>query len=269
LGTIANEAVRASELRLQADEISRAALLQTQIASESTNLLEQEAANRFDGAQRQLAIMIGRNPHKDPLPTLADGFQEPLPPLDWETTRARILSDSPEIAEAHFNVERARWAVSRATAGRVPNVMVMAATQYDNMSGDTVANVQIGVPLPVFDRKQGDIAEACGELTAAQAALEQTQWSLEQRLAGALRDYLTARQRVNKYTDTILPATRESLTMFTQAYQQGELDYLQLITAQQTYTEKHLAYLKDLEMAWQKWAEIESLLVERLSNGMN
>jgi cobalt-zinc-cadmium efflux system outer membrane protein len=158
-------------------------------------------------------------------------------------------------------VDRARWAVDRATAGRVPNVMAMAAVQKDNMTGYTVTNLQIGVPLPIFDRKQGDIAEACGDLVAARAALEQTQWRLEQRLAAALRDYLTARQRVNRYTDSILPATRESLTMFTQAYQQGELDYLQLITAQQTYTEKHLAYLQDLENAWRKWAEIDALLV--------
>jgi cobalt-zinc-cadmium efflux system outer membrane protein len=249
--------------------MSRAALLQTQIASESTVLLEQEAANRQDAAQRQLAILIGRDPQREPLPLLADSFTDPLPSLDWETVRNRLLRESPELAEAQFNVDRARWAVDRATAGRVPNVMAMAAVQKDNMTGYTVANLQIGVPLPIFDRKQGDIAEACGDLVSARAALEQTQWQLEQRLATALRDYLTARQRVNRYADTILPATRESLTMFTQAYQQGELDYLQLITAQQTYTEKHLAYLQDLENAWRKWAEIDALLVGPIMVGEN
>jgi outer membrane protein, heavy metal efflux system len=269
LGTISSEAVKTSQLRLEADEISRAALLQTQIANESTALLEQEAANRLDAARRQLAILIGRDPLRDALPVLADGFAEPLPALDWETVRARVLSESPELSEARFQVERARWAVNRATAGRVPNVMTMASVQQDNMSGYTVANVQIGVPLPIFDRKQGDIAEACGDLAAAQAALEQTQWKLEQRLAAALRDYLTARQRVNRYVDSILPATRESLSMFTQAYQQGELDYLQLISAQQTYTEKNLAYLQDLENAWRKWVEIDALLVGELMPGGN
>jgi cobalt-zinc-cadmium efflux system outer membrane protein len=67
--------------------------------------------------------------------------------------------------------------------------------------------------------------------------------------------------------DSILPATRESLNMFTQAYQQGELDYLQLIMAQQTYTEKNIAYLQDLENAWRKWAEIDALLVGEIMPG--
>jgi outer membrane protein TolC len=57
--------------------------------------------------------------------------------------------------------------------------------------------------------------------------------------------------------------------MITQAYRQGELDYLQLISAQQTYTEKNLAYLQDLETAWRKWAEIDGLLVETLIMGAN
>ena len=161
----------------------------------------------------------------------------------------------------------ARWAVERAIAGRVPNVNVQAGVQYDYSTQDTFARVQVGVPIPIFDRNQGGIAAAYGELASAQAVLGQRQLLLEQNLAAVLRDYLTARQRVEKYTSTILPATQQSLDMFRQAYQQGELDYLQLITAQRTYTEKHLAYLFDLEDAWLKWAQIEGLLVEPLPDG--
>jgi cobalt-zinc-cadmium efflux system outer membrane protein len=200
---------------------------------------------------------------------LEDKLQQPLPSLDWESTRARVLAESPELAEARFLVERARWMVERETAGRIPNVDVTGGVMYDNAARETLASVQVGVPFPIFDRNQGAIAAAFGELTSAQAALEQAQWALEQRLAGVLRDYLTARQRVQKYQDSILPATGASLDMITQAYRQGELDYLQLISAQQTYAEKHLANLKDLETAWKKWAEIDGLLVEPLAMGGN
>ncbi len=137
----------------------------------------------------------------------------------------------------------------------------MGGVQYDSATENTIANVQVSVPLPVFDRNQGGIAEACGELAAARAALDRRQLELEERLAGAVRDYSSARQRVTKYEQSILPASRESLGMVAKAYDQGEIDYLQLLSTQRIYTQNNLAYLQDLETAWRKWAEIEGLLV--------
>jgi cobalt-zinc-cadmium efflux system outer membrane protein len=162
-------------------------------------------------------------------------------------------------------VERARWAVERASAGRVPNVTVEGGVAHDNATGDTLANVRVSMPLPVFDRNQGAIAEACGELAAAQAAFQERELALEQRLAAALRDYTTARQRSIKYSEEILPVARQSLDMINAGYREGELDYLTVLSVQQTYAEKNLSYLQDLETAWKKWAEIDGLLVGPLA----
>ncbi|MEX0642889.1 MAG: TolC family protein, partial [Pirellulales bacterium] len=60
-----------------------------------------------------------------------------------------------------------------------------------------------------------------------------------------------------------------SLDIINRAYEQGELDYLQVLTVQTTYTEKNLSYLQDLEIAWKQWAEIDSLLVGLLAAGGN
>jgi cobalt-zinc-cadmium efflux system outer membrane protein len=117
------------------------------------------------------------------------------------------------------------------------------------------------MPLPVFDRNQGAIAEAWGELTAAQAALQAGEIALEERAATVMRDYTTARERAMKYDKNVLPIARRSLDMMNAGYREGELDYLAVLTAQQTYADKNLAYLQDLETAWKKWAEIDGLLV--------
>jgi cobalt-zinc-cadmium efflux system outer membrane protein len=172
-----------------------------------------------------------------------------------------MKSESPELAELRFAVEQARAEVARASAGRVPNVSAMAGVQRDNATQDTIANVQVSIPLPVFDRNQGAIAQACSELTAAQAALEARELMLDQQLSLALRDYRTARERVTRYTGKVLPAAQETLDTINKGYQQGQLDYLQVLTVQQTYASKNLSYLQDLETAWKEWAEIDGLLV--------
>jgi cobalt-zinc-cadmium efflux system outer membrane protein len=268
--TMSDQAVQISAQRLAGEIGSRVALVQSQNESESAALLELDAANRFESARRRLAVLIGRR--GDSLPPLDEAqfaAAAELPAFDWETTRSRVLSESPQLAEARLAVEGARWAVQRAVAGRVPNVDLQAGVQYDYAARDTIAGVQLSVPLPVFDRNQGAIAAACGELAAAQASLEEQELALEQRLTTVLRDYLTARARVAKYAVIILPGARRSLDMIAQAYEQGELDYLQLVSAQKTYTERHVSNLQALETAWQKWAEIEGLLVEPLADGGN
>jgi cobalt-zinc-cadmium efflux system outer membrane protein len=168
------------------------------------------------------------------------------------------------LAELRFDMEQARAGVERASAGRMPNMNVLAGVQRDNSTLDTIANVQVSIPLPVFDRNQGAIAQAYGQLSAAQAALEARELTLHQQLSIAMRDYRTARERATKYASKVLPAARETLDMITKGYQQGQLDYVQVLTVQQTYAAKNLSYLQDLETAWKEWAEIDGLLVGQL-----
>lgn len=262
---IAKEAVRLSEDRLQAKEIPRVTLLQSQVELEATMLLEVQARERRDAAWRRLSTMIGTT---DPLPVpLDDTLTQPLPAFIWEASRERLMLESPELSELRYRIDRARAQVRRASVEKVPNVTVQAGTQFDNATEDQIANVQVSVPIPVFNRNQGGVIQASGELAAAQAALQDRELALEQRLAAALRDYATARERAMRYADKVLPTARETLQMMTAGYQDGEIDYLQVLTIQQTYAQQNLAYLDNVEMAWKKWAEIDGLLVGPVSGG--
>lgn len=259
LSDIAGQSVRVSEQRLKALDIPKTALLQSQIESESASLLEQQANERHNAAWRRLASVVGMQ--GDGPATLEDVLARPLPELEFATVSERLKRESPELAELRFDVDQARVAVERASAGRVPNMNVQAGVQRDNSTSDTIANVQVSIPLPVFDRNQGAIAQACGQLSAAHAALQARELALDQQLSIVMRDYRTARERVTKYASKVLPAARETLDMISTGYQQGQLDYVQVLTVQQTYAAKNLSYLQDLETAWKEWAEIDGLLV--------
>jgi cobalt-zinc-cadmium efflux system outer membrane protein len=263
LSEIAGHSVTVSEQRLKALDVPKTALLQSQIENESASLVEQQANERHDAATRRLASVLGVQ--KPQAIQLDDILSRPLPDLDYATTRERLMRESPELAELRFEVDRARGAVERASAGRVPNINVQTGVQRDNETQDTIANVEVSMPLPVFDRNQGAIAQACGELSAAQAALERRELELDERLTAALRDYRTARERVAKYAGKVLPAAKETLDLVNAGYKQGQLDYVQVLTIQQSYASKNLSYLQDLETAWKKWAEIDGLLVGDVS----
>jgi cobalt-zinc-cadmium efflux system outer membrane protein len=128
----------------------------------------------------------------------------------------------------------------------VPNLGLQAAVQYDNATQDTFATVQAGVPMPIFNRNQGNIRTAQAELMAAQKEAQRVQLELQQRLAGVFEQYATAQYQVEKYSRDILPSAQASLDLANQGYRQGEYSYLFLLTAQRTYFQTNLIYLDSL-----------------------
>ena len=181
--------------------------------------------------------------------------------LRWEEVLNRLLSDSPELAAARADVERARCALSRACAERIPNVTVQTSVHQDNATGDAVAGVEVGLRLPLFNRNQGNIAAANAELAAADRNVERTELSLHKRLAERFQRYSIARNQVEKYRQDILPDAKTTLDLMSKGYQQGEFGYLEMLTAQRTFFQSNLAYLESLRQLRSAAAEIDGLLL--------
>jgi len=179
-------------------------------------------------------------------------LQEGLSQLTWEGELGRVLTESPAIAEARCGVARAEAALNRQCAERVPNIDVQAALQYDNATRDSIAGVQPGVPLPLFNRNQGNIRRAQAELTVARGEVQRTELELRQRLAFAFEQYQNARCQVEKYAAQILPNAQTSLDLVAAGYRQGHFNYVTLLTAQRTFFQVNLAYveaIRDLRAA--------------------
>jgi cobalt-zinc-cadmium efflux system outer membrane protein len=142
-----------------------------------------------------------------------------------------------------------------------PNVDVQASTQYDNATEDQIASVQVGIPLPVFNRNQGNIRRAAAELTAARAEVSRIELDLQNRLAAAFERYANARQRTEIYAERILPNARRSLELVATGYRAGQLNYVNLLTAQRTYFQTSVTYLESLGDLQQSMVAIDGLLL--------
>jgi len=241
---IGERGLKAAEELLKAKEVARADVLQARIEADSARILLDKARNRYAGAWRNLAAVVA-DPALQPT-QLAGGLQDGMIQFTWEDTLSRLLAESPQLAGAKAGVARAQAALSRECAGRVPNVDLQAGVQYDNATQSTIAGVQVGIPIPIYNRNQGNIRKAQAELTAAQYEVNRVRLALEQRLAAVFEKYATAQQQVEKYTRDIMPNAQESLKLVSAGYRQGEFGYLVLLTAQRTYFQTNLAYLDAL-----------------------
>ena len=241
---IGERGVKTAEELMKAKEAARADVLQARIEADSARILLEKARNRHTGAWRNLAAVVG-DPTLQPT-ALSGSLQDGMALFTWEDTLNRLLAESPQLAGAQAGVARAQAALSRECAGRVPNLDLQAGVQYDNATQDTFATVQVGVPIPIYNRNQGNISKAQAELAAAQHEVRRVRLALEQRLAAVFEQYATAHQQVEKYTRDIMPNAQESLKLVSSGYRQGEFSYLMLLTAQRTYFQTNLAYLDAL-----------------------
>jgi cobalt-zinc-cadmium efflux system outer membrane protein len=261
LRDIAVESVKVAETLLKGREVGRPDVLQSQLEAGNAEILAQNAKNRYAAAWRNLATIIG-DPNLPPQPIDGD-LEGDSGEHTWDASLQRLLSSSPEIAAAMAEIERTRWALDRASVEKVPNMTVQGLVNWrDNgIGGDSDGSVTVGVPLPIWNRNQGGIVQAQGQVAAAERALDQLELSLENRLAPVYERYANALNQVNKYRSQLLPAAQQSLDLARRLYQAGETPYLNLLTAQRSFSQTNLNYLESLRELRSAEAEIEGLLL--------
>ncbi len=255
---VSGEAVSASRELIEAEEIPRAGLLQTEVEQQNAVILSMTANNELQAAWRQLSSVIGSD-----IPTRRlDGDVTELPSLlNWDEQLARVTTTSPEAAAAFADLARAQTALQRARAEPIPDITTQFSVQFDNATEDTIAGVQVGMPLPIWNRNQGGIRQAEAEITQARRNAERVELDLKRRLAIAFQTYASARAQADTYKTQILPKADETFRIVQRGYRLGELGYLDLLSAQRTYSQTNLSYLSALEALWRSWAEIDGLLL--------
>ena len=137
----------------------------------------------------------------------------------------------------------------------------MLSASHKNSNHDDVAGVQVGFPLPILNRNQGNIFKADAELVEATNSVRRIELDLQDRLAQALRRYANARQQAEHYKQEILPRAKQSLDLVTRGYASGQVDFLTQLTSQRTYIRVNLAYLGTLDDLWQAATLIEGQLL--------
>ncbi len=255
---IARKAEAAAQRRLEGLQGSKVDLLQARVERQRSELEVANSELVLEGALRRLQTLTGI-----PIATeqIAGALEEQVPNLEWESTWSRLQELSPQIARAEAGIARAQAVWQRQRAEPIPNVTVQAGTQYDFGTSTQIAGVQVSVPVPIFNRNQGNIAAAEAEWVRAAREVERLRLALRQSLADAYRDYATSRTRVVRLNQEILPASLETLELSRTLLDGGELTYLEFLTVQRNYTRLNQEYVSALGDLWRTVVAIDGLLL--------
>ncbi len=264
LEKIAEEGVEIASKLFDSGEGARPDILQAEVQLGEIRIIRQNAEYDHEAARKQLASLVGR-PELTEAP-LSDVLNNKSTDLTWEESYQQLQTNSPELQAAYAKVSRAREQIFRQESQNIPNLMAQIGVARDNETGDDIANVQVGIPLPIFNRNQGNIDMAAAEYHRSLGDVERLQLSLQVRLAAAFRDYQKAKKQVEQYQQDILPKAKENLDLTSQGYRQQQFDFLRVLTARRTYFETNIKFIRSLVDLRQAEVAVSGLV---LSGGLS
>jgi cobalt-zinc-cadmium efflux system outer membrane protein len=91
--------------------------------------------------------------------------------------------------------------------------------------------VTLGIPIPFWQRNQGDRARARADAAIARAESGALDRTLRAQIARAADAVNAAAERVRAYGTEIIPAFEQNLELLRRAFELGELDLLELMVA--------------------------------------
>jgi cobalt-zinc-cadmium efflux system outer membrane protein len=227
-----------------------------------------QAQNRYASSWKQLAATLGIPDL--PLSDLEGQPDMQVPVVDFNAATDYLTSNHTDILSARNGVHQARIDLRLQEVTPIPDVQVYSAIQKDYTTPPvtrTTYNLQVGVPLPIFNRNRGGILSAQGKLIRASEEVARTRNDLLTQLADAFERYETNRVLADYYKNQILPdQTRVYRGIYDRHQQEPDaVGFSDVVVAQQNLLNSLTTYIAALTAQWQAVTDIGGLLqVENL-----
>lgn len=254
---LAQRATHVATQRVAAGKVSPVEETRARIAEANIRMELTRAKSELTIARKRLAAIWG-NP--TPRFTRAEGAFETLPELpSWSDLESR-LADAPGIVRARLEVDHRQALAQLENSRRTPDVTVSVGVKRDQEFGRNQAVLGLSIPLPFFDRNQGNMLEALRRTDKARDELSVTGMRLDGELAQSYERLSNARQAAETLQREILPGAQSAYEAASKGFAFGKFNFLDVLDAQRTLLQARSQYLHALSEAHQAAAEIDRIL---------
>ncbi len=170
------------------------------------------------------------------------------------------LQQAPSLVRARIEVDR-RQALARVERSRqMPDVTFSFGAKRDEELGRNQAIIGVSIPIPLFDRNQGNVLEALRRTDKAKDEFVATQVRLNSELAQADGRLRAAREEIALLKQDILPGAQSAYEATTKGFELGKFSFLEVLDAQRTFLQSRSQYLRALSETYRATAEIARIV---------
>ncbi len=253
---LARRAAEAAGKRVQAGKISPVEETRARVAEATARLEAAQAASELRLSRQRLAATWGdASPRFDRVES--DSALAPVPTFDAVSAR---LATSPSLRRAQIEVQRRSALSDLERAKRTPDLTVSLGVKRDEQLGRNQAVIGLSIPLPLFDRNQGNLLEALRREDKSRDELAAADIQLKSAVAQAWGRLDTAGAEAQTIRDQVLPGAQSAYDAATQGFELGKFNFLDVLDAQRTLFQGKAQYLRARGEAHRAAADIDRLL---------
>ncbi|HMC12191.1 MAG TPA: TolC family protein [Pirellulaceae bacterium] len=235
-----------TRLRIEAKQSPTIDLDRAQIVLSNSRRDIRTAEATLISAKAQLRALMGRqglDPAFDVVGSLETSRPAGPPPIEFALSIAEQWR--PDMVAAWRRIDQAQAQVNLEDTKRFPTVGVQTGWTYQDQRkaigfpGEPSWNTGVTMPLPLFDRNQGNRWKARSALSQAQIALEARRIQVRSEIEQSLATYEAAYRIVTSEAPQQLEAARSVRNRMEEAYRLGGRTLFELLDAERTYRDTY------------------------------
>jgi outer membrane protein, heavy metal efflux system len=158
----------------------------------------------------------------------------------------------------------ARADIAEAQAAKKPDWSLEMAYAQRGSSYSNMLNLQARIDLPIFSEKRQDplIAARVKALEQVQAEREEARRAHEAETKRMLADWETARERIKRYAQELVPLSREAAAASLAAYRAGRGNLTAALDARRMAVETRFEEVQTQAELARAWANLNFLVPE-------
>ena len=164
--------------------------------------------------------------------------------VNLDDLKLRALKLRPDLLAAQQGVHAAQSQIALAKANG--KVDVTGSLEYSHVAAQNTFGVAVSVPLPIFDRNQGEIERTRFALTQSQQLAESASDAVLTDVRNNYEAFQTNQQIVQLYLSGYLNQAKESRDISAYAYKRGAASLLDFLDAERSYRATQLSYRQTL-----------------------
>jgi cobalt-zinc-cadmium efflux system outer membrane protein len=259
---LAEQVLQGAEARVKAGKVPPIETTRARVALSTSRMALGRTQRALTAAKARLvAIWGGTHPAFEK----AVGDLESLRAIPSAEALAERIEQNPDLARWATVMAQRQAAITLEEAKRIPDPTLGGGFRYFNETQDQAFLFLVSMPLPIFDRNQGNLLETRYQSAKAEAERRMAAVGVRSALAESYAELSAAFAEARTLRDEILPGAERAFETASTGHRQGKFQFLDVLDAQRTLVEVRGQYIEVLATYHRAVAALERLIGEPLN----